>query len=395
MRAFAGGFYANLLRMYDYLGIQYKQQPFMFSFSRLLPRRKPGFCQEEEEPYMTHASNFHQIPPVPGRDIVQWMVEVCYVLIFYTWFTLCCFFVPPSDKGEDDGEGESLEEYLHRIHLPRYYVASYLLPMISSVCTCSHSDMLRFPASDVLEYKRCTHRQPHYVVTGGVHSVQEKLLQGLDVRLGMDITRVEPRPDTVEIRYRDGNGREDSEQVDLVVLAVSPDIVARVFEPLRECLVTDVPTTTVETVAHTDYSTLSPQNACAKPVRSTSTSTGPKETQRIHFRSNNHITEAIHEQQNSLLVTTNPLTPLDPAKAIQSAVFTRVLRSPRSQALVNGIFSQPAQDNETAKGKGKWCNGDDGVYLAGGWCWDGMVLLEGCVVSAMRVAEGLGVEVPW
>lgn len=395
MRAFAGGFYANLLRMYDYLGIQYNQQPFMFSFSRLLPRREPGGGQEEE-PYMTHASNFHQIPPVPERDIVQWIVEVLYVLLFYTWFTLCCFFVPPSDtdKGRSQGEGESLEAYLHRIHLPRYYIASYFLPMISSVCTCSHSDMLHFPASDVLEYKRCTHRQPHYVVTGGVHSVQERLLQELDVRLGMDITSVQPRAGNVEIRYRDGKGKAKTERVDLVVLAVSPDIVARVFEPLRECLVTNVPTTTVETVAHTDYSTLLPQKADAKPATSTSTSTstGPK-TQRIHFRSNNHTTEAIHEQPNSLLVTTNPLTPLDPAKVIQSAVFTRVLRSPRSQALINGIFPPPKQNNGARKGK--WHNGDDGVYLAGGWCWDGMVLLEGCVVSAMRVAEDLGVEVPW
>jgi hypothetical protein len=43
----------------------------------------------------------------------------------------------------------------------------------------------------------------------------------------------------------------------------------------------------------------------------------------------------------------------------------------------------------------QWRSGDDNVYLVGGWCWDGMVLLEGCVVSAMRVADALGVEVPW
>ena len=35
------------------------------------------------------------------------------------------------------------------------------------------------------------------------------------------------------------------------------------------------------------------------------------------------------------------------------------------------------------------------MYLAGGWCWDGMVLLEGCIVSAMRIARDLGVDVPW
>jgi len=43
----------------------------------------------------------------------------------------------------------------------------------------------------------------------------------------------------------------------------------------------------------------------------------------------------------------------------------------------------------------QWLNGDGNVWLVGGWCWDGMVLLEGCVISAMRVADGMGVQVPW
>ena len=42
-----------------------------------------------------------------------------------------------------------------------------------------------------------------------------------------------------------------------------------------------------------------------------------------------------------------------------------------------------------------WKNGDDGVWLVGGWCWDDMVLLEGCVVSAIRVAKALDMEIPF
>lgn len=32
-----------------------------------------------------------------------------------------------------------------------------------------------------------------------------------------------------------------------------------------------------------------------------------------------------------------------------------------------------------------WVNGDEGVWLMGVWCWDGMVLFEGCVVFVMRI----------
>ena len=50
------------------------------------------------------------------------------------------------------------------------------------------------------------------------------------------------------------------------------------------------------------------------------------------------------------------------------------------------------KDDDTAAA---WVNGQDNVWLAGAWCWDGMVLLEGCVVSAMRIASDFGVAIPW
>lgn len=329
---------------------------------------------------MVHASNFHQLPPIPHMgDFVHWMVEAAYALLCYLWFTVCCFFLDPSPD-------ESFDQYLQRIWLPQYYVANYLLPLISSVCTCSHRELLDFPASDVLGYKKTTHRQQHYVVTDGVYTVQEKLLQGLDVSLGVHSTHVVPKTNGVEITYSTAGTKETIETFDLVVLAVSPDIVGRVFEPLKKTLTT-IPTTTVETVAHSDFSSLSSKLPTKKPIIKRQSET---DTQSIHFRSNEYTTESVHVQPNSILVTTNPLTPIDQSKTIQSASFTRVLRSPPSRRVINEIFDA----GNASKEKG-WRNGDGGVYLAGGWCWDGMVLLEGCVVSAMRVAAELGVEIPW
>lgn len=399
MRAFAGGFYRNLIRMYDYLGVKYHAQPFLFSFTRLPPGQKssptpaciPG-------PQMVYASNFHQVPPVPRTvDLVHWLVEAVFAVTCYLWFTFCCFFVAPYSEDPRTGTpSESLDDYLRRVWLPRSYVANYLLPLISSVCTCSHQELLCFPASDVLDYKRRTHRQQHYVVAAGVQSVQQKLLRGVDVRLGLQLTEVTPEEAGVQIKYNTAEGQEASEHFDLVVLAVSPDIAVSLFSPLHSRLF-DIPTTTVNTVAHTD------ENSIVPMLRATASSTSIKQskrssharntnTQRIHFLSNDTITEAVHEQPNSVLVTTNPLIPLDKSKVIRSASFTRVLRSPRSRLLVNSIF----QDRDQQKfAPVSWRSGDDGVYLAGGWCWDGMVLLEGCIVSAMRVAADLGVPVPW
>jgi hypothetical protein len=63
---------------------------------------------------------------------------------------------------------------------------------------------------------------------------------------------------------------------------------------------------------------------------------------------------------------------------------------------VNAIFNPRVNPRSNTKDSANgWKNGDGNVYLVGGWCWDGMVMLEGCIVSAIRVADALGVDVPW
>ncbi|KAL1967069.1 hypothetical protein VTN77DRAFT_3593 [Rasamsonia byssochlamydoides] len=378
MRAFAGGFYHHLIRMYDYLGVRYHSQQFIFSFTRLSSRGSPSSGKlPSPQPHMVHASNFHRLPPVPGKiDLIFWLLEAAYALFFYVWFIICASYVAPYEASSFSS-CETFGHYLRRICLPQYYITNYLLPLMSSVCTCSHQELLNFPASDVLDYKKRTHLQPHYAVDAGVQCVQEKLARGIEVNFGVCLTRVVPGPDGVRLTYVDAHDNEKSENFDLVVLAISPDIVAAVFEPLKDSL-SRIPTTTVETVAHIDSSSVP-----ALPVNY-----GP--AQNIHFRFDKESTEAIHEQpHSSVIVTTNPITPIKRPHILRSARFTRVLRSPESRRIINEIFGD---DKGTTP---RWRNGDGGVYLAGGWCWDGMVLLEGCVVSAMRVASSLDVEIPW
>lgn len=149
-------------------------------------------------------------------------------------------------------------------------------------------------------------------------------------------------------------------------------------------------------------------------------------------------TEAAHQVSCGAVVITNPLSPRDDhedddhskdkhgttdvgagagagkATIIHRTCFTRVLRTVSSRRAVNWIFSSRGKqqwqrqcqeprllghDEEGSEDHDldhvAWRNGDDGIYLVGGWCWDGMVLLEGCVVSAARVAEEMGATVPW
>ncbi|KAF1922555.1 FAD/NAD(P)-binding domain-containing protein [Didymella exigua CBS 183.55] len=373
MRAFAGGFYSNLGSMYDYLGIQYQSQPFLFEFA------------QSKSPYFTHASNLHQLPArLNGVSLISYLLEFGILTLCYVYFSLCCFFIAPHP-------GETLKAYFDRTWTPKYFATYYVLPLISSVTTCPHESLLAFPASDLTEYKRRTHRAPHYTVSEGVRAVQDRLAKGIQYELNAVVTAVEPNEKGVQLSWRGADGQQRMETFDKVVLAVAPDVVGQVFGPLQHYMAR-IPTAVVESVVHTDDTVLNQGheqkltgklNHNAQLIHlNTSTSTG-------------HKTESHHIQPCGAIVTTCPFSPLEESRVTHSVSFTRVLRSPQSQRIVNAIFGDTQECYSDEKTVPLWRNGDDNVYLVGGWCWDGMVLLEGCVVSAMRVAKALDIEIPW
>jgi predicted NAD/FAD-binding protein len=393
MRAFAGGYYNNLKALYDYLGVQYRSQPFLFDFSTSdsasAGRTGTGTgtgTGSHNASYFVHASNLHQLAPRPSTvGLGRYMVDVIYLIACYTWFSICCFLVAPA-------RGETVQQYLHRTKMPRRFTTYYLVPLISSVTTCPHKSLLAFPATDLTEYKRRTHGAPHYTVSEGVRRVQERLIQGVDSAMNTTVTAVEPSEKGVMVSWTQTCGSQcqmHTELFDSVVLAVAPDVVGHVWEPLRHHM-SRIPTAIVESVVHDDAKVLGQENG--KVVRNHAGG-----AQLIHLHTSNEHdfqTESHHIQPCGAIVTTCPFSAIEPAKVIHSAKFTRVLRSVESQRIVNAIFEGTLESGDD-KSIPLWRNGDDNVWLAGGWCWDGMVLLEGCVRSAMRIADAFGVDVPW
>jgi hypothetical protein len=379
MRAFAGGFYNNLKKLYDHLEIPYHAQPFLFEFAEAQKSSPTQYSS-----YFVHASSLHQLPPRPSTiGIIQYLLEVLYLAACYAWFSVCCFLMGPYT-------GETLRHYLERTRTPQRFVTYYLLPLISSVTTCPHEALLNFPASDVTEYKRRTHMAPHYTVATGVHTVQKRLARGIEYELGAFVKAVEPQEKGVKLTWQKEGEAICTEYFDRIILAVAPDVVGQIFEPLRYHMAR-MPTTIVESTVHSDRSVLVESNG----LRNTFENRG---AQWICLRTSTDgttKTESHHVQPSSAIVTTCPYTPLDPSLVLHSAKFTRVLRNPESQKIVNAVFGEHRQAFVDEKSVPQWRSGNDNVWLAGGWCWDGMVLLEGCVVSAMRIARAFDVEIPW
>ncbi|KAF6807380.1 hypothetical protein CPLU01_15803 [Colletotrichum plurivorum] len=418
MRALAGGYYSNVMGMYDHLGIPYHPIRFLFSFAKALPTSSrdvpPPLLRSSGRiegagglpgEYFVHASNLHRVPPWPGtRGVFAYLVEIVYLIVCQFWFTLACFWVSPRTDG-----GESLAEYLRRIWLPRRYATHYLLPLISSVSTCSHDDLLRFPASDVVEYKKLSHRQQHYTVCGGVHQVESRLAREMkDVRLGARVSGVEATDNgKVRIRWqstRGGEVSEEEEEFDRVILAISPDVAGRLFAPLRKTL-GKIPTIRVESsILRPTGSSLAGDffvvdDADGRPRACAHHQGGVMPSQAICLRTDfgtDAKTEALHTMPGGTVVSTCSLDPAGEAKRVlKTARFTRTLRTTESRAVVQRIMGGGRGDKKTDGDADGWVNGEDNVWLTGAWCWDGMVLLEGCLVSAMRIADDFGVSVPW
>jgi Flavin containing amine oxidoreductase len=257
----------------------------------------------------------------------------------------------------------------------------------------------------VTEYKRRTHGEQHYTVSNGVQDVQKKLARGIDIRLSAMVLAVETQSSGVRISLRqteDAHGLTVSDELfDRVILAVSPDVVGKVFRPLQHEMA-QIPMASVESTIHTDKNSVTEQigrlDGQNRAARNNHTVHNAAHT--IHLRTSvegQHRTESIHVQPSGVLVTTCPFSYIDPVRVIQSSKFTRVLRTPESRRIINNIFGDcdPVGGIGDEKRRPGWKNGDGRIWLIGGWCWDGMVLLEGCVSSAMRVAEAFNVPVPW
>lgn len=425
MRAAAGGYYANLMRLYHHLSIPMHPVRFLFVFAQTLGLSScaappSGKLEDSPDSYFVHTSNLHSIPPPRprSRGLALHLWETLFLIVCYAWFSVACFLVrphqvPKSDAADFDARvpEETVENYLRRICIPKRYVSHYLLPLMSSVSTCTHAELLAFPASDIVNYKKLSHGQQHYTVCGGVNTVQARLAQGLtDVRTRASVTRVSPARDGagVLVQWTTDTMEKSSdlseEVFDRVVLAVSPDVAAKLFEPIADTLA-QIPTIEVLSSVIAPWSTLREKGsdhilskgdkdtARACMHHSGNSSPAQRIMLRTRFEDHDARTEALHVMPSGVTVSTCPLTEnSEHGQTLKTARFTRTIRNTASQAAVKRLMRRRGSE---AKRNDDWMNGDDGVWLTGAWCWDGMVLLEGCVVSAMRVAHDFGVEVPW
>ncbi|KAK1249549.1 hypothetical protein MKX07_003065 [Trichoderma sp. CBMAI-0711] len=424
-RSFCRGYYANLCRMYDHLGVPFQHIQLIWVFARISAAAQtqvpsPEDVQTMPGSYFVYGKRLHEmllISPHFWRGSVQTILQTLYLAICHIWFFAACFLLAPrmikaetyldvksaaKDKNGTASSCESFRQYLDRIRLPQTYALYYLLPVLSIICSCSYAEMLDFPASDVTEFVKGSFLRKTYVARGGINRVQATLAAGIeDVRLETRVTKVDRVDEGVLIRSQSVNGdaaaaAASSEEVfDRVVLAVSPNVAAAIFNPSKPLLsvIPTVPVTSTVVAPLASGLSVVPEKTHV-PSGECSYRRGDAQVMafRTTFSESVVQTETLHYLSDGLVVRTSPVGDAPALKGtLDTARFTRTLRTTESRSAVQRLLG-PTKDSD---GECVWTNGKDDVWVVGSWCWDGMVLLEGCVVSAMRVARDLGVEVPW
>ncbi|KAL3478338.1 hypothetical protein BJX99DRAFT_256665 [Aspergillus californicus] len=372
MRTFSAGYYANLFQILEYLSIETTIHRFHYTFFH-------GF-----EQYFTFFSNFHQILPcLLGNSF--WINA--YLFACYLWYTVAVFLLPPYAKGfgtaHNGTKTETLGEYASRICLPDMFLDWYLLPLFASVSTCSHADLRQCPAVYIANYRRRTFGAHHRTITN-MQAFQAHLTQGIIAKTETEVHSVKPWQGKVVVTFSkvgdNTNTNMHTQTFDHVVLATSAKqsamlspVIGEIADGLNEGRVRI-------TVSKPDR------------VRSYSTSEVLVLTT-VLDPTMGHVTSAKHHHPAGVDVVVSPCLTTgfqQNADGDEVIYLTRPLPSPRSHDLLLNVFGKDGNGRNK-----EWKNGQDGIYLVGGYASAALPLLEACVRSGLEAAAGIGAKLPF
>jgi predicted NAD/FAD-binding protein len=117
-------------------------------------------------------------------------------------------------------------------------------------------------------------------------------------------------------------------------------------------------------------------------------------TMATHILNMTHASVSKIEGNALYMQTTNPCVSVDPKKILSVAWFERATVTLDSKKALQQLFTTNSELGP--------CQGKNGIWFVGSYCWKGIPLLEGCVASAEHVvtkgiasAENITINVPW
>jgi hypothetical protein len=224
--------------------------------------------------------------------------------------------------------------------------------------------------------------------------LQSRLCQGISVICNSRITKVERFDNRLKLYYQHTkSGEMKDEMFDRVILAVSPRQISRIYPP-TSCVMDKLRSHDVYVTVHQDHDMLPP--ASAQLIQDQKSELIAMQTK--YDPAGGRYTVATHAHPCGVLITTSPEMPaaggalgINPKKVLHTAKFARLLATTVSRESLAALFREDYSPRKSLP----WVNGEDGVYICGGWAWDGFALLEGCMWSGLSNARSMGAVLPF
>ena len=362
-RMFNDSLWSNLVKLYEHAGVQFEPVDATQSFGRhgqetflntRLPYRKRLDFKRILDGRIRQVSN----------DIVRLKRE------------------GPIDLQQCQPLDVTLGEYLRAGKYSDIFVQQFLYPVLSStVCTCSTSSIDAYPAAIILEaMQKLTGSRPLLRTSRGSLDVAMQLARDVDeIRLSTVVQSVTPEASAVRVVFADESGRQRETHFDHVVLATQANRgLGLLTQPseLERRMLRSFGYEETSVIVHTDAS-LMPVDRSRWSTFNMMTENDPPATMCTvwmnRFYSNWEIPVPVFQ-------TIRPLADPAPDKVFSRTVLQRPVVNQSSiegWKLLEQLHDEP--------GRRIWFSGSYASY--------GVPLLESAVVSSIRIARCLGIQI--
>lgn len=275
-------------------------------------------------------------------------------------------------------DDETLRDYARRAHLPRTFVRGFLLPLLTTICTCDETTLFDWPAKPLLSlFRQILFGRTLRRLTGGTPALVDALTRDLELRAPERVVSV--RPDTNRIIVATQAGHTDT--FDRVLIATQANHVGgfldHAFDREREVL-SRFRYDAGELVTHTDPRFMPRRRKDWTPL---SYQIERDLTRQMFTVWVNPVEPSLRDAP-PIFQSWNPLEPVPPARVLGAVKLQRAVVDTTTHAVLRDL---EALHTEGARQ----------VFFCGSYAAPGVPLLESAVRSAVTIAQRLGAPAPW
>lgn len=275
-----------------------------------------------------------------------------------------------------DHAGETLARFLERERFEPLFWRGLALPLLVTICTCDETELMNWPALQLLErLQGILHGSRLVRLEGGTSALVQGLARDLECLSGSPVTTL---AETADGRLEVRNARGQGGPFDRVIVATQANqlefLADTRFAPERE-LLAGIPYATGELVVHTDPQLLPARRADWTALNLHADADAEKPTWTVWV----NAVEPTLSGRPPVFQSWNPLVAPREAQVIERLTLQRAAVSTATAGVLQTVERWHAE-------------ADRRLFYCGSWACEGVPLLETAVRSAQLVVDRLAAQ---